>query len=306
MYICMNACHAYMCCGNNPVVHVGRVSIYISVYIYIYAYIQSYAHNYTDMHVCVHACMHACACWESGGDRVRKAPICLSESPRRLAGVLEVEVVLGAQGAAEGPAHGRSQRLSGQGGRKAAERRGAGLPTGHAAQDFLLSPEAPAWEKLESLHPPGALFFVPKRGGRLAVVELSPFCACCYCLLGTGTRSRWRRIWTTRHRPAPGAALRAETHAWGTRSFCFRRSSPSLWTTWTLSAAAARTRVCSCFWSCFFSVSSWRPGQTLSRGPESSPTAYGGTRSRWRLHKHMSSHERLLRHAVACMMSVRA
>ena len=41
-----------------------------------------------------------------------------------LAGVLEVEVVFGAEGAAKGPAHGRPQRFSGQGG--AAERGGAG------------------------------------------------------------------------------------------------------------------------------------------------------------------------------------
>ena len=93
-----------------------------------------YSHMHITIQTCMYACMHACMHVRAGSREAiafGRRPFA-SLSLQVFAGVLEVEVVLGAQGAAEGPAHGRSQRLSGQGG-KAAERRGAGLPTGHAA-----------------------------------------------------------------------------------------------------------------------------------------------------------------------------
>ena len=69
--------------------------------------------------------------------------------------------------------------------------------SGVGKKDFLLSPEAPAWEKLESLHPPRG-----EGGGDFCRKFL-------FSDGGTGTRSRWRRTWTTRRgRGARGGVSR--------------------------------------------------------------------------------------------------
>ena len=104
--------------------------------------------------------------------------------------------------------------------------------SGVGKKDFLLSPEAPAWEKLESLHPPRG------EGG------------------GTSAGS-FSFLTEVRGRGAAGGGLGRRGGVGGhvaaypvSPSPFLPRNSPSLWKTWTLSATAARTLRCALHLPC--------------------------------------------------------